>query len=109
MDYLFNSLPFRQPNRDDIELRDMEKRGERELDDMEVAGRTSAPYDASLSSYSRSAPYDPLNSGNTFAPYVNPLILDSKSAPPLTPGSGSAPNVLKVASRGMDQARVCQE
>lgn len=92
MDYLFNSLPFRQPNRDDIELRDMEKRGERELDDMEVAGSASAPYDASLSSYSRSAPYDPLNSGNASAPYVNPLVPDSESAPPLTPGSGSAPN-----------------
>lgn len=70
MDYLFNSLLFRQPNRDDIELRNMESRGERELDDMEVTGSASAPYDASLSSNSRSAPCDPLNSGNMSAPYV---------------------------------------
>jgi len=89
MDYIFNSLPFRQPNRDDVELRDMEKRGERELDNMEVTGSASAPYDASLSSNSRSAPCDPLNAS---APYVDPLVLDSESAPPLTLGSRSAPN-----------------
>jgi hypothetical protein len=99
MDYFFNGLPFRQPNQGDIELRDMEKRGERELDDMEVAGSASAPYDASLSSDSRSAPYDPLNSGNASAPYVNPLVPDSESAPPLTPGSGSAPNDPALDSR----------